>query len=259
MSPTLSRRLVAQGAIAAGVALITLTGCAPESADKNVSEVTASASASASDGATGGATDGATTSGLPEQVTVTTDDGVDVTITGSSVVLGDPAAPTQVVVYQDLACPHCKSLHDVIGTDLLTWAKSGSVAVKVITVDFLGRSSTDFSTEAANLLATVAAHDPASWIAVQDALFAAQGDAPSGAELAQLADDAGAELDAAAVEGFHEQAYDAFVDASTETALDAGIQSIPQVFVDGEAVTGADYEAWGEAIRAAVEASVNGG
>lgn len=255
MSPTVTRRLTALSAVAAGVALLSVAGCSAELAGKNATAVTASASAEV----TSGTDSEGPSAGLPEQVTVRTADGVDLSVAGESVLLGNAAATTRVLVYQDLACPHCKSLHDLIGTDLVAWAQSGDVVVEIVTVDFLGGSPEDFSTQAANLLATVAAHDPASWIAVQDAIYAAQGDSPSDASLARLAVDAGAALDSAAVEDFHGQAYDSFVDAATEAALEAGVESIPQVFVDGEPVRGADYEAWGQAVRAAVEASVNGG
>ena len=252
MSRTVSRRLTVLGAAAAGAVLFSVAGCSPDAAGKSVSEVSPSVSAEAE-------TESQAATALPEQRTVTTDAGVAVTIAGESVVLGDPTAATRVLVYQDLACPHCKSLHDVIGDDVLTWAAGDSVAVEIVTVDYLGRGPADFSTEAANLLATVAAHDPASWLEVQEAIFAAQADAPSGAALAQIAVDAGADLDDAALGDFDAQAYDAFVDAATAAAMAAGIDGIPQVFVDRAPVRGADYAAWGEAIRAAVEASVTGG
>lgn len=267
MSPSFSRRLAVLPAVAAGAAMI-LGGCSADLAGKSASEVSGSA---ATDNSTDSPTDtpsdtpsddtgsGGTTTGLPDEVTVTTTEGVPLTVTGSSVILGEKTAPTRVLVYQDLACPHCNTLHGVLGGDLVTWAGGSDVAIEIITVDFLGQSSRDFSTMAANLLATVAAHDPASWIVVQDAIFAAQADKPSADELAQIATGAGADLDDAALAAFSGQAYDAFVDAATGAAFAAGIQSIPQVFVDGEPVRGDTYEAWGQAVRDAVEASVNGG
>ncbi|SDC56578.1 Protein-disulfide isomerase [Sanguibacter gelidistatuariae] len=259
MFATVSRRLPVLGAAVTGAVLLSVVGCSADPAGKNASEVTASASAEASESPDGTATDVARASGLPTQGTFTTTEGVPLTITGESIILGEVTAPTRVLIYQDMACPHCNSLHGVLGGDLVTWASGGDVAIEIVTVDFLGQSSKDFSTAAANLLATVAAHDPASWIVVQDAIFEAQADAPSPTELAQFALDAGSHLDDAALAAYTARAYDPFVDAATDAAFASGIQSVPQVFVDGVPVRGDSYEAWGQAVRDAVEASVNGG
>lgn len=259
MFPIVSRRTRLAGAVATGVALLAVAGCSSEVAEKTSSAVSPSGSGSSGSAEPSGtATSGASSSGLPERQNVMTQDGIAVTVGRSSITLGDVDAATRVLVYQDLACPHCKSLHDALGEDLVGWAAEGSVAVEFVTVDFLGRSQDDFSTQAANLLATVAAHDPASWILVQDAIFAAQPEQPSGAELASLAVSAGAALDDAALADFEDQVYDAFVDASTDAALDAGVQGIPQLFVDGDPVTGATYDEWAQAVRDAVTASTGG-
>lgn len=180
-----------------------------------------------------------------------------VTVTASSVVLGDPDSPERVQVYQDLSCPHCKELHREMGEDVATWAQGGEVAVEVTVVDYLGpRTSHGFSTRGANLLALVADVDPEAWPAVHLALL----DLQPTSTTAEVSDDAlltaareaGADLtehDAAALEAL---AYSDWVSAATARAAADGISYIPQVWVDGELVEGVGHAETAALVRAAV-------
>ncbi len=180
-----------------------------------------------------------------------------VTVTDSSVVLGDPDAPERVHIYQDLNCPHCQVLHGVMAEDVAEWAQGGEVAVEITVVDYLGpRTTHAFSTRGANLLALVADVDPEAWPAVQDALLAMQPSTTTEEvtteDLVETVRTAGAELDdddIAAQEGL---AYTAWVDAATAAAAAAGVNYIPQVWVDGELVGGESHDETAELVRQAV-------
>ncbi|WP_413451093.1 thioredoxin domain-containing protein [Georgenia phoenicis] len=180
-----------------------------------------------------------------------------VTVTASSVVIGDPDAPERVHVYQDLNCPHCKALHEETAADLAAWAQGGDVAVEFTVVDYLGpRTAHGFSTRGANLLALVADVDPEAWPAVQQALLDLQPSSTTAEvtdeDLLAAAQEAGADLGedaAAALEGL---AYSGWVEAATAQAAADGISYIPQVWVDGELVEGASHAETAALLRAAV-------
>lgn len=179
-----------------------------------------------------------------------------VTVTDASVILGDPEAPERVHVYQDLNCPHCQVLHGVLAEDVAGWVEGSEVAVEVTIVDYLGSRTTHaFSTRGANLLALVADVDPEAWPAVQEALLAMQ---PSSTEeitteqLVEIARAAGAELDDDDVAAQQELAYAQWVDAATAAAAAAGVNYIPQVWVDGELVGGESHDETAELVREAV-------
>ena len=200
---------------------------------------------------------GRATTAVAEQRTPATGTTGRVTVTEASVILGDPAAPERVHVYQDLNCPHCQELHGLMGADVATWAEGGDVAVEVTVVDYLGpRTTHAFSTRGANLLALVADVDPEAWPAVQQALLDMQPTSTTAEvtdeQLLTAARDAGADLgdeDVAAVSGL---AYADWVAAATADAAAAGVSYIPQVWVDGELVAGETHDQTVELLRQAV-------
>lgn len=178
-----------------------------------------------------------------------------VTVGASSVVLGSPEATQRVHIYQDLTCPHCQELHDVMADDVRQWAAGDDVAVEYTVVDYLGpRTTHGFSTRGAGLLALVADVDPAAWPAVQEALFAIQ---PS-ATTEEIGDDVllGAARDAGADIGEVDEgdiaSYRPWVEETTAQAAAAGVNFIPQVFVGGELVGGETHEETAALVRAAV-------
>jgi len=199
--------------------------------------------------------EGATTAA--EQRTPATGTTGAVTVTESSVVLGDPDAPERVHIYQDLNCPHCRQLHGIMHDDVAGWAVGADVAVEVTVVDYLGpRTTHAFSTRGANLLALVADVDPAAWPAVQDALLDMQ---PSSTteevtdeQLVAAAREAGADLADADLAAVEQLAYADWVEGVTAQAASAGVSYIPQVWVDGELVGGETHEETAELVRRAV-------
>ena len=185
-----------------------------------------------------------------------TKDGV--TVTETSVVLGDVDAPRRVLVYSDLSCPHCQQLHALMSADVERWSAGSEVAVELVTVDYLSPRTTHlFSARGANLLALVADESPAAWPAVLSALFDAQptsttDEALSTADLLALADEAGATLGPDAADAVEQRAFSGWVEDVTAQAAAAGIRSIPQVFVDGELVSGATHDETAALVREAL-------
>lgn len=181
-----------------------------------------------------------------------------VTVTSTSVVLGDPDAPERVVVYSDLSCPHCKVLHGLMADDIDRWAAGSDVAVELVTVDYLSpRTTHEFSLLGANLLALVAEDSPEAWPAVQAALYDLQPGSTTDAalsveDLVAVAEDAGATLEDDAADRLAQLAYSGWVESVTGSAAAAGVTSIPQVFVDGAQVSGESHEETAALVRAAV-------
>lgn len=192
-----------------------------------------------------------------QQVPTTTTTGA-VTVTSSSVVLGDPDAPERVVVYSDLSCPHCKVLHGLMADDIDRWASGSDVAVELVTVDYLSpRTTHEFSLLGANLLALVADTSPEAWPAVQSALYELQPESTTASalsvdDLVALAEDAGATLADDAAEHLGQLSYSGWVEGVTAGAAAAGVTSIPQVFVDGAQLSGESHEETAALVRAAV-------
>ncbi|MEP7763392.1 thioredoxin domain-containing protein [Sanguibacter sp. 25GB23B1] len=244
-----ARRGLAPGVLVAFASLVGLVGCASAPAAKVSASVDIEATAPETDEPS------------PEESTEGSSGPgeMGVTVTEGSVILGDEDATTEVLVFQDMACPHCRSMHETIGEDLREWALGGDVSVELVTVDFLSQGSSSFSTQAANLLATVAANEPGAWLAVQDALFEAQDDDLDDDGYLSLARDAGADLSDDAEEEFADQGDDGFVDAARDDAQSEGISSVPSIFVDGVQIDGMTYAEIRDALVDAVEESIEAG
>ncbi len=230
-----ARRLRRFVAVPAVLALGLLAACGEDPAAPAPGTAT-----SASEGATAGATSPAAARAPQERTTG------NVTVTATSVIVGDPDAPERVVVYEDLNCPYCRALHEAMDTDadVVAWAGGGDVAVEHVVVDYLGpRTTHKFSTRGAALLAVVADADPEAWPAVLTALYEARPEAgtdagPSDDELLALAREAGADLDDADAAAVREQAFGGWVEEVTAYAAAEGVSYIPQVYVDDELVEG---------------------
>lgn len=178
-----------------------------------------------------------------------------VTVTATSVVVGDPQALVRVHVYQDLSCPHCQTLHALMADDVAAWAQGEDVAVEFTVVDYLGaRTTHGFSTRGAALLALVADEHPEAWPAVQEALFELQPTSTTqevpDTDLLGAARDAGADVEDGDLT--HLAAYAGWVERATAQAAAAGVGYIPQVWVDGELVEGATHEETVALLRQAV-------
>lgn len=180
-----------------------------------------------------------------------------VTVTDDSVILGNPDAPDKATIYFDLMCPHCQVLHGVMAADVDGWIAGTDVAVEYVAVNYLGpRTTHDFSGRGANLLALVADKYPEQWKSVLDALFAMQPgtttDVITDEDLTAAAATGGVTLtdeDLAAVTGM---AYSDWVETATADAAAAGVNFIPQVWIDGALVGGETHEETAQMVRDAL-------
>lgn len=159
-----------------------------------------------------------------------------------SVTVGRADAPIQVRVFEDIQCPHCKSLEETIAPQLDEWIDQGKVAVEYVTVNYLGvRSQHDFSTRSANLLAFVAARNPEAYVDVKMDLFAVQPDprmesGPTDADLIEIARNNGVEVSADDERLITEQGFRTWVESATEYAVSENVGGIPTVFINGALV-----------------------
>lgn len=171
--------------------------------------------------------------------------------TGEGRVLGDANAPVTVVEYADFQCPVCKRAETSILSKLEDeYVTKGLVKVEFRMFPFLGQESFNAAQ------AAEAARDQGKFWEYHDALFNAQGRENSGAfgyeKLVDLAREA--RLDVALFEEtLSSNVHLAAVQAEADAARDAGIESTPTFFVNGEKITGAQpYATFQEAIDAAL-------
>lgn len=181
-----------------------------------------------------------------------------VTVTDDSVIIGNPDAAMTLTVYFDLQCPHCLDLHGFMAEDTAKWAAGDQVAVEYVAVNYLGpRTTHNFSGRGANLLALVADVNPEAWPAVLDQLFlikpAATTDTVTDAQLVAAAEAGGVTLSAEDIAALEDMAYEAWVAGATADAAAAGVNFIPQVWMDGAMLPGATSEEMAESARQAVE------
>jgi protein-disulfide isomerase len=159
------------------------------------------------------------------------------------IAVGD--GPVTVAIYFDYLCPACGAFEEANGEELDRLLAEGAVTVELRPIAFLDHLSdgTEYSTRAANALATVADGAPEHAWALHRALYAAQpaegGPGLTDAELEELAVEAGAPADVAAT--FAERRFDDWVAERTKRAFADGIEGTPTIVVDGEIFTGDPY------------------
>jgi protein-disulfide isomerase len=156
-------------------------------------------------------------------------------------VIGDADAPKEIVVYEDFLCPFCGDLETTVRDQLDAAVEAGEVSVEYRPLPFL-EGIDDYSPESANAFAVVLdASGPEVAKTFHDLLFDNQpserGPFPSDDDLVDLAVEAGA-TEADVRPGIEDMAFEGWVDAAGEAASQAGINSTPSVFVDGEKIEG---------------------
>ncbi len=166
-------------------------------------------------------------------------------VTDWSIPVGDEAAPVTVAVYYDYMCPACGAFEAANGDELDRLVEEGAARVALRPISFLDAQSsgTEYSTRAANAVATVADGAPERVWALHRALYEAQpaegSTGLSDEEIAEIAADAGVPPEVA--DRFREDTYEVWVAAATEAAFDAGVTGTPTVLVGGEAFEGDLY------------------
>ncbi|HAG57978.1 MAG TPA: disulfide bond formation protein DsbA [Arthrobacter bacterium] len=144
--------------------------------------------------------------------------------------------PVKVVLYVDFICPVCKDFEAKNNAQLTSLRNEGKISVEYRALGFLdSRSSTNYSSRAANAAACVVNESPEKYAEFVDSLFAnqpAEGSAGiSDDKLKTMATDVGAKNIDACVDG---KTYRPFVNFATKQAASIGVTGTPTVFVDGQ-------------------------
>lgn len=144
--------------------------------------------------------------------------------------------PVKVVLYIDFICPVCKNFEAQYNEQLTSLRNDGKISVEYRALGFLdSRSSTNYSSRAANAAACVVNESPEKYAEFVDSLFAkqpAEGSAGlSDNDLKKMATDIGAKPIDTCVD---EKTYRPFVKFTTKQAAAIGVTGTPTVFVDGQ-------------------------
>jgi protein-disulfide isomerase len=144
--------------------------------------------------------------------------------------------PVKVVLYIDFICPVCKNFEAQYNEQLTSLRNEGKISVEYRALGFLdSRSSTNYSSRAANAAACVVNESPEKYAEFVDSLFAkqpAEGSAGlSDNDLKKMATDIGAKPIDTCVD---DKTYRPFVKFTTKQAAAIGVTGTPTVFVDGQ-------------------------
>jgi protein-disulfide isomerase len=144
--------------------------------------------------------------------------------------------PVKVVLYIDFICPVCKNFEAQYNETMTKLRNDGKITVEYRPLGFLdSRSTTNYSSRAANAAACVVNESPEKYSDFVDLLFAkqpAEGSAGlSDDELKKLAADVGAKSIETCVDG---KTYRPWVKHTTQEATVIGISGTPTVFVEGK-------------------------
>lgn len=154
------------------------------------------------------------------------------------VAIGPEDAPHEIVIYEDFLCPFCGELERQSAAELERLAEEGRVRVEYRPFELL-TGFDDYSERATNAFAVVL-EEEGEEVAKEfhDMLFGNQPsesaeEFPSADDLVDLAVEAGAD-EAAVRDGIEGHEQQDWVEAATEAAADAGVNSTPTVVLDGE-------------------------
>lgn len=143
--------------------------------------------------------------------------------------------PVKVVLYIDFICPVCKNFEAQYNDQLTSLRNDGKITVEYRALGFLdSRSTTNYSSRAANAAACVANTAPGKYSDYFNALFAqqpAEGSAGlSDNDLKKMASDMGVDINSCV----DDKTYRPFVKFTTKEASAIGVTGTPTVFVDGK-------------------------
>jgi protein-disulfide isomerase len=143
--------------------------------------------------------------------------------------------PVKVVLYIDFICPVCKNFEAQYNEQLTSLRNEGTITVEYRALGFLdSRSTTNYSSRAANAAACVVNESPEKYAEFVDALFANQpaegGAGLSDDRLKSMASDMGVDINSCV----DEKTYRPFVKFTTKEASAIGVTGTPTVFVDGK-------------------------
>lgn len=158
---------------------------------------------------------------------------VEVTAPGAEAEAGKPV---KVVLYVDFICPVCKDFEARYNETLTGLRNEGKVTVEYRPLGFLDtRSTTNYSSRAANAAACVVNESPEKYADFVNALFDQQpaegGPGLSDSDLKKMATDIGAKNIDKCVD---DKTYRPYVKYTTQEAAAIGVTGTPTVFVDGK-------------------------
>lgn len=144
--------------------------------------------------------------------------------------------PVKVVLYIDFICPVCKNFEATYNETLTKLRDEGKITVEYRALGFLdSRSTTNYSSRAANAAACVVNESPEKYSDFVNTLFdkqPAEGSAGlSDDELKKMATDLGAKDISSCVEN---KTYRPWVKYTTQEAAAIGVTGTPTVLVDGK-------------------------
>lgn len=143
--------------------------------------------------------------------------------------------PVKVVAYIDFICPVCKRFEDTYGETLTKLRNEGKITVEYRALGFLDtRSTTNYSSRAANAAACVVDSSPDKYKAFIDLLFERQpaegGPGISDNDLKKMGTEVGANIDSC----IDEKKFRPYVKVATQEAAAIGVSGTPTVLVDGK-------------------------
>jgi protein-disulfide isomerase len=143
--------------------------------------------------------------------------------------------PVKVVLYVDFICPICKNFETQYNDQLTSLRNDGKITVEYRPLGFLdSRSTTNYSSRAANAAACVANTAPGKYADYFNALYAqqpAEGSAGlSDNDLKKMASDMGVDIGSCV----DDKTYRPYVKYTTKEASAIGVTGTPTVFVDGK-------------------------
>jgi len=144
--------------------------------------------------------------------------------------------PVKVVLYIDFICPVCKNFEATYNETLTKLRNEGKITVEYRALGFLdSRSTTNYSSRAANAAACVVNESPEKYSDFVNALFDKQpaegGAGLSDDELKKMASEVGAKDISSCVEN---KTYRPWVKYTTQEAAAIGVTGTPTVLVDGK-------------------------
>ncbi|MDO9496701.1 MAG: DsbA family protein [Nocardioides sp.] len=159
--------------------------------------------------------------------------------------VGEADAPVTVEIYYDYMCPACGAFEAANSAELERLIDAGVARVELRPISFLDEQSngTEYSTRAANAMATVADAAPDSAWDFHNALYADQpqegSEGLTDEQIGEIAADVGVGSDV--VDRFEDGTYSSWVASVTELAFSSGVEGTPTVKVDGEEFEGDLY------------------
>lgn len=175
--------------------------------------------------------------------------------------VGESGAPVTVEIYYDYMCPACGAFEAANGDELDRLLEEGTVRIELRPISFLDPQSngTEYSTRAANAIATVADAAPDKVWDLHAALYAQQpsegSEGLSDDQIAEIATGVGVPSDV--TDSFAAGTYRPWVAAVTEQAFDSGVQGTPTIKIDGQVFDGDAFSTGPltQAIESAAEGS----